>query len=120
MTQSAVARIVKTVNLAIAVLLAIALGLAYWFVWRPLPQQSGSIDAPLNASASVLFDTLGEPHIRAANLEDALFIQGYVTAQDRLWQMDGFRRSAGGNLAEILGPTGLEADRDARRLRLRR
>jgi penicillin amidase len=120
MTQSAVARIVKIVNIAIAILLAVACVAAYWFVWRPLPQQSGSIQAPLNASASVLFDTLGEPHIRAANLEDALFIQGYVTAQDRLWQMDGLRRFAGGNLAEILGPPGLEADRDARRLRLRR
>jgi penicillin amidase len=120
MTQSAVARIVKTVNIAIAILLIVASGAAYWFVWRPLPQQSGSIPAPLNASASVLFDTWGEPHIRAANLEDALFIQGYVTAQDRLWQMDGLRRYAGGNLAEILGPAGLEADRDARRLRLRR
>src|ERR1700680_1260963 len=104
MTQSAVGRIVKAVNIVIAILLAVASGAVYWFVGRPLPQQSGSIRAPLNASASVLFDTLGEPHIRAANLEDALFIQGFVTAQDRLWQMDSLRRFAGGDLAEIIGP----------------
>src|SRR5437762_6133683 len=93
MTQSVVARIVKIVNVSIAILLAVALAAVYWFAWRPLPQQSGTIAAPLGAPASVLFDALGEPHIRASNLEDALFVQGYVTAQDRLWQMDGLRRS---------------------------
>jgi penicillin amidase len=120
MAPFAVGRIVKIVNTAIAALLAVALAAVYWFVWRPLPQRSGPIDAPLGASASVSFDTLGEPHIRAATLEDALFVQGYVTAQDRLWQMDGLRRFAGGDLAEILGPPGIEPDRDSRRLRLRR
>ncbi|HXB68980.1 MAG TPA: penicillin acylase family protein [Candidatus Acidoferrales bacterium] len=120
MTQFAVGRIVKIVNIAIAALLAIALAAVYWFIWRPLPQRSGAIDAPLGAGASVSFDTIGEPHIRAATLEDALFVQGYVTAQDRLWQMDALRRFAAGDLAEILGLPGLEPDRDARRLRLRR
>jgi len=120
MTKSAVARVVKIVNIAIAAVLALGLAAVWWYAWRPLPQRSGSIDAPLGATASVSFDTLGEPHIRAASQEDALFVQGYVTAQDRLWQMDGLRRFAGGDLSEILGVAGLEADRDARRLRLRR
>src|SRR5437868_10932885 len=120
MTPSVVARIVKIVNVSIAILLAVALAAVYWFAWRPLPQQSGTIAAPLGAPASVLFDALGEPHIRASNLEDALFVQGYVTAQDRLWQMDGLRRLSGGNLAEIIGPAGRESDREARQLRLRR
>ena len=119
MTSSAAARVVKLVNTAIAVLLAAALGLLYWYVWRPLPQRSGMIAASLAAPASVKFDTLGEPHIRAAGLEDALFVQGYVTAQDRLWQMDGLRRYSGGDLAEIIGPTALDSDRESRRLRLR-
>ena len=43
-----------------------------------------------------------------------------MIAQDRLWQMDGLRRLAGGNLSEIVGPGGLELDRDSRRLRMRR
>ncbi|MGA2773008.1 MAG: penicillin acylase family protein, partial [Bryobacteraceae bacterium] len=107
-------------NFAIAILLAVALALVYWYAWRPLPQRSGAIDAPIDASAAVSFDALGVPHIRAASQEDALFVQGYVTAQDRLWQMDALRRYAGGDLAEILGPAGLDSDRESRRLRLRR
>jgi len=120
MTQSLVSRIVKAVNISIAVLLAAGLGLAYWYVWRPLPERSGAIDAPVAAGATVNFDTHGEPHIRAASLEDAFFVQGYVTAQDRLWQMDALRRYAGGSLAEILGPSLLESDRESRKLRMRR
>jgi len=120
MTHSLVARVVKAVNLAIAVLLVAGLALVYWYVWRPLPERSGSIDAPLAAGATVNFDSHGEPHIRAATQEDAFFVQGYVTAQDRLWQMDALRRYAGGSLAEILGPSLLESDRESRKLRLRR
>ena len=120
MTSSAVSRIVKLVNIAIALLLVVGLALGYWYVWRPLPQQSGTVFAPLSGPATVVFDTHGEPHIRAASLEDALFLQGYCTAQDRLWQMDGLRRFAGGTLAEILGPAFLESDREARKLRMRR
>jgi penicillin amidase len=85
-----------------------------------LPERSGTIDAPVLAGATVNFDTHGEPHIRAASLEDAFFVQGYVTAQDRLWQMDALRRYAGGSLAEILGPSMLESDRESRKLRMRR
>jgi penicillin amidase len=120
MTSPAIARLVKSVNLLIALLLVVAIALVYWYVWRPLPQQSGDILAPLSAPATIRFDARGEPHIRAANLEDALFLQGYVTAQDRLWQMDGLRRYSGGTLAEILGPTFVESDREARKLRMRR
>ena len=107
-------------NIAIAILLAVALALVYWYAWRPLAQRSGTIEAPIDAAASVSFDALGVPHIRAAGQQDALFVQGYVTAQDRLWQMDALRRYAGGDLAEILGPAGLDSDRESRRLRLRR
>src|ERR1039457_5290516 len=120
MTQSLVARTVKAVNIAIAVLLVAGLALVYWYVWRPLPERSGTIDAPLAAGATVNFDTHGEPHIRASSQEDAFFVQGYVTAQDRLFQMDALRRYASGSLAEIMGPAALESDREARKLRLRR
>jgi penicillin amidase len=120
MTHSLVSRIVKAVNTAIAFLLVSGAALVYWYVWRPLPVRSGTVEAPLAAGATVNFDTHGEPHIRAASQEDAFFVQGYVTAQDRLWQMDALRRYAGGSLAEILGPGALESDRDARKLRLRR
>ena len=120
MTQSIASRVVKAVNISIAVLLAVTAALTAWYVLRPLPQRSGSIDAPIGAGATVNFDTHGEPHIRAASAEDAFFVQGYVTAQDRLWQMDALRRFSGGSLAEILGPKLLESDRESRKLRLRR
>src|SRR5438132_5977220 len=120
MTSTAISRLVKTVNILIAILLLLAIVLVYRYVWRPLPQQSGTIQAPMSAAATVNFDAHGEPHIRAATVEDALFVQGYVTAQERLWQMDGLRRYAGGTLAEILGPAFVESDREMRKMRMRR
>jgi penicillin amidase len=120
MTHSLVGRIVKAINTVIALAAAAVLAGLYWYVWRPLPQHSGAVTAPVAAATTVSFDTLGVPHIHASSLEDALIAQGYVTAQDRLWQMDSLRRVAGGNLAEIIGPRGLDVDRESRRLRLRR
>lgn len=113
-------RILKYVNIAIAIVIVAALAAVYWIAYRPLPQTSGTIKAPSAARATAARDRLGVPHIHAASLDDALFVQGYVTAQDRLWQMDGLRRLSGGNLAEIIGPAGQESDREARQLRLRR
>jgi penicillin amidase len=120
MTHSATARILKAVNALIVILLTAGLGATYWYVWRPLPQRSGSVAAPVAAPVAVSFDSLGEPHIRASSQQDAWIVQGYVTAQDRLWQMDSLRRYASGTLAEVLGPAALDTDRDMRRLRLRR
>ena len=93
-------RIVRSVNAAIAVMLLVALAAVYWYAYRPLPQTAGSIAAFVSRPASASRDALGVPHIRAATEEDALFVQGYVTAQDRLFQMDGLRRSTAGTLAE--------------------
>lgn len=112
-------RVVRFVNIIIAIALVTALALLYWYVYRPLPQTSGRVHAFLNGQASAARDRIGVPHISAASVEDALFVQGYVTAQDRLWQMDALRRLSGGDLAEVIGPAGLESDREARRLRLR-
>ena len=67
----------------------------------------------------VTYDSLGVPNIAAANLPDLFFAQGYVTAQDRLWQMDMTRRYASGDLAVILGPEYVKYDREQRILGLR-
>ena len=65
-------------------------------------------------------DEHGVPHIYAQNQLDMFFAQGYVQAQDRLWQIDMWRRTNEGRLAEILGPEAFEHDRLAHsRLRLR-
>jgi penicillin amidase len=111
---------VKSVNLVIAVLLAILLAALYWFGWRPLPVRSGTIAASVSESATAAFDALGVPHIRAATFEDALFVQGYVTAQDRMFQMDVLRRLDAGELSEVFGALALDSDKESRRLRLRR
>ena len=88
--------------------------------YRPLAQTSGHVIAPVAAPISVTRDARGVPHISASAWQDAIFAQGYVTAQDRLWQMDALRRLAAGELSEIIGPPMLEVDREARRLRMRR
>ncbi|MGB7985471.1 MAG: penicillin acylase family protein, partial [Terracidiphilus sp.] len=56
----------------------------------------------------------GVPHIEAANENDLFMAQGYVTAQDRLWQMDALRRNANGELAEVMGASQVEHDRAQR------
>src|ERR1039458_7378375 len=60
MTHSATARILKAVNALIVVLLAAALAATYWYAWRPLPQLSGSVEAPVAAPVSVSLDSLRE------------------------------------------------------------
>lgn len=70
----------------------------------------------LREPVSVAFDVRGVPHIFAQNAHDLYFAQGYVTARDRLWQMEVQTHSAAGRLAEILGPDLVEHDRHQRRL----
>ena len=113
-------RVLRYVNFAIGVLLIAFAVAAYWFAYRPLPQTSGTITAPVSQPVTIARDAVGVPHISAATEDDAFFAQGFAVAQDRLWQMDGLRRVAAGNLSEIVGQAGLEADRDSRRLRMRR
>ncbi|MYG34786.1 MAG: penicillin acylase family protein, partial [Gemmatimonadetes bacterium] len=85
-----------------------------------LPQIEGSIQVPgLQAEVEVLRDPWGVPHIYASNLDDLFFAQGFVQAQDRLWQMEMYRRAGEGRLAEVLGPGALQHDRVARLLKFR-
>src|SRR5580765_4345155 len=113
-------RLVRAINLSIAVLLLGLRFAAYWFAYRPLPKTSGEIAAPVSARASSTRDARGVPHIAAATWEEAVFLQGFATAQDRMWQMDGLRRLAAGELAEVVGSAALNQDQESRRLRLSR
>jgi penicillin amidase len=80
----------------------------------------GDITAPgLKAPVDVIRDRWGVPHIYAQSTEDLYFAQGFVIAQDRLWQMELWRRGAEGRLAEVLGPGALARDRQARLLKYR-
>ena len=85
-----------------------------------LSQIDGKIEVPgLRADVEVLRDTWGVPHIYAQSTEDLFFAQGYVMAQDRLWQMEMWRRAAEGRLAEVLGAGAVARDRQARLLKYR-
>lgn len=85
-----------------------------------LAQRSGQIRAPgLQRPVTVLRDPWGIAHIYAETQDDLFFAQGFVAAQDRLWQMEIWRRTGEGKLAEILGPGAIERDRFARLLRYR-
>jgi penicillin G amidase len=73
----------------------------------------------LTAPVTITRDAQNVPSIHAANLDDLLFAQGYITASDRLFQMDALRRHGAGTLAEILGPNLIQHDREQRTLQLR-
>lgn len=64
-------------------------------------------------------DRWGVAHIYAQNQHDLFFAQGFVVAQDRLFQMELWKRSGQGRLAEILGPSYVKRDTSARLLRYR-
>ncbi len=72
--------------------------------------------AGLSSPVTVRYDGRGIPYIEAANERDLYFVQGYVTAGDRLWQMDLLRRAAAGETAEIFGKVALEEDKRWRRM----
>jgi len=110
--------------LALLVLLAIAaIAGVFWLrsvTQAALPQLDGDLHlAGLSAPVTVRRDAHGVPHIEAATQEDLFVAQGYITAQDRLWQMDAYRRNANGELAEVMGHSLLKHDIAQRVLQFR-
>ncbi|MFL6438210.1 MAG: penicillin acylase family protein [Terriglobales bacterium] len=104
----------------IFLLVAGVAGWIYFIERRELPQLDGAITLnALSGPVTVIRDKLGVPHIKASSFDDLFFAQGFVTAQDRLWQMDASRRYAAGELAELLGPDLLKHDRQQRYLQIR-
>lgn len=93
----------------------------HWLARRPLPQEEGRIELEgLDGRVRVRRDRWGVPHIEAERPGDLWFAQGFCHGQDRLWQMDFYRRVASGRLAELAGREGLPADRLMRTLGIRR
>jgi penicillin amidase len=114
------ARILLWILLIFLLLAMSALAYVYAIARAALPQLDGSIPVNgLSANVKVTRDAHGVPAIEAATPEDLFFAQGYVTAQDRLWQMDIMRRFASGELSEILGEDTLKVDSEQRILGLR-
>lgn len=108
--------------LSILVLLVVLIGFfVYWLIIRPLPQTSGNLKIDgLTGQVTVTRDKWGVPHISATNESDLFIAQGYVTAQDRLWQLDFNRRIGEGRLSEVLGNAALDQDKFLRTIGLRR
>jgi len=112
----------------ILLVLIIAVAVGFFLVRRhfrqamadSLPKIDGQLVVyGLSAPVTVQRDAHGVPHISAASMDDLIMAQGFVTAQDRLWQMDILRRHAAGELAALQGRSMLEHDRLQRTLQLR-
>ncbi|TFB14076.1 penicillin acylase family protein [Filobacillus milosensis] len=107
----------------VIVLLVVASLLLYVnaYINRSLADTEGTKSVSgLNEQVEILRDENGVPHITASNDYDLFFAQGYVTAQDRLFQMEMARRQASGELSEVAGEVALNQDKYFRTLGLRR
>ncbi|WP_181186008.1 penicillin acylase family protein [Alkalicoccus urumqiensis] len=89
---------------------AVLLAAVWFYVRSGLPQTDGVIEAPVGSEVRVDRDERGVAQISGESAEDVFFAQGYVMAQDRMFQMDMTRRQAGGRLAEVIGPQAVESD----------
>ncbi len=116
-------KVVVACGVFAVLIIASALTVRWYFLHAEqasLPQLDGNIVvAGVQAPVSVVRDQHGVPHVTAHSIEDLAFAQGYVTAQDRLWQMDMIRRIAAGELAEILGAKYVALDKRQRYLQIR-
>ena len=96
-------------------------GLWYQLFRRPLPKTSGRLHLRgLEAPVDVLRDRFGVPHVRARSAARPCFALGFCHGQDRLWQLEFFRRATAGRLSEFAGADALPADRLMRTLGMRR
>lgn len=114
-------RVLLVLLVLLLVIAFIVTGAGLYLIRRPFPQINGPLAvAGLQASVEVIRDRWGVPHLFAQNEHDLFFAQGFVHAQDRLWQMEFNRRVSSGRLSEIFGATTLATDRFVRTIGLRR
>jgi penicillin amidase len=116
-----VGRVFATIGIGLVIIAVVLAGVGTWFVRRPWPQVSGmTAVSGLSGPVEVIRDKWGVPHIYAQNEHDLFFAQGYVHAQDRLWQMEFNRCISSGTLSAVLGEATLDTDRFLRTIGLRR
>ena len=76
-----------------------------------VPSMEGTRTEPgVSGRVDIVRDEWGVPHVLADSDDDLFYGYGYATAQDRLWQLDYYRRKAHGRLSEVIGPSGIEID----------
>src|SRR5215469_15855145 len=105
---------------ALGVVASLAAAPAPVMAARPLAPSAAVRLPGLQSAARLVLDRNGVTHIKAKSLHDLFFLQGWVHARDRLFQMDVSRREPSGSLAELLGKAALPGDVQARTIGLRR
>ncbi len=114
-------RILQIVLIVVILLVAVGSLGGYWFITKSHPPINGQVQVKgLKSKVEIVRDPLGVPHIYADNVDDLFFAQGYVEAQDRLWQMEYNRRIGHGTLSDIFGATTIKTDRFLRTMGLGR
>lgn len=110
--KNKVIKILKRLAIVLVTLLLLVGGYGYYFVHKSLPTIEGKTELKiLDKSVKVSRDKNGIPTIEADNDSDLYKAQGYIHAQDRLFQMDLARRQASGRLSEVVGEAALENDK---------
>lgn len=108
------------IGLGLITLVILLAGYIYISLRRALPQTDGTLALPgLNEEVRIVRDEWGTVHIYAENEHDLFFAQGFATAQDRMFQMEVFRRVPSGRMAEIVGQQALYNDTLNRNLQMR-
>src|SRR5271169_2670038 len=106
---------------SLVVITLVTLLILRYLVTKSFPVVDGRIVvAGLQNPVTVQRDEFGIPHITAGNEHDLFFAEGYVHAQDRLWQMDVTRRAGEGRLSEVFGSSTLKFDKLFRTIGMKR
>ncbi|MEJ7748789.1 MAG: penicillin acylase family protein [Candidatus Limnocylindrales bacterium] len=118
-------RVLKRVGVTVLIVILVAViggvGTMAWLTARALPQTSGTLQVPgLDGAVTVGRDEYGIAQIRAGTSHDLFLAQGYTHAQERMWQMEVWRRIGSGRLSELFGESTLETDALIRTLGWRR
>jgi len=107
-----VGKLIKTIVILIAIFVVVTLVISYHNFRKSLPKAKGTIElSGLREPVEIYRDSYGIPHIFAQNDDDLYFAAGYVTAQDRIWQLELTRRIVNGQVSAIFGDTTLAVDR---------
>lgn len=110
-----VLKVLKWVGIGVLIIAILGSCFGVWMVRKGWPDYSGSLKVKgLKAEVTVKRDKYGVPNIYAKNEDDLFFAQGYVHAQDRLWQMEVSRRLCKGTMSEIAGTATLNLDKTVR------
>ena len=105
------------VLVVLVALLLLAIGALWAVLQASRAERGGTLRlAGLEASVEIRFDDRARPYVRAESLEDAFFAQGFLHVRERLWQMELLSRAGRGRLAELLGPSLVESDRELWRI----